>query len=79
MVEAMACGTPVIATRLGSVPEVVAHGRSGFVVDDLDGAVAAVGRLAELARADCRADVEERFSVDRMVDGYLEVYRAVLD
>ena len=78
MVEAMACGTPVIATPLGSVPEVVADGRTGFVVEGVDAAVAAVGRLGELSRADCRAHVEERFSVDRMVDGYLEVYRDVL-
>jgi glycosyltransferase involved in cell wall biosynthesis len=78
MVEAMACGTPVIATRLGSVPEVVADGRTGFVVDDLDAAVRAVGRLGELSRRACRAHVEERFSVDRMVEGYLEVYRGVL-
>jgi glycosyltransferase involved in cell wall biosynthesis len=78
MVEAMACGTPVIGTRLGSVPEVVADGRTGFVVDDVEGAVAAVGRLGELSRAGCRAHVEQRFSVDRMVEGYLEVYRGVL-
>lgn len=74
MVEAMACGTPVIATPLGAVPEVVADGRTGFVVGDVDAAVVAVGRLAELDRADCRAHVQQHFSVDRMVDGYLEVY-----
>jgi glycosyltransferase involved in cell wall biosynthesis len=56
----------------------VADGRTGFVVDDVEGAVAAVGRLGELSRADCRAHVEQRFSVDRMVEGYLEVYRGVL-
>jgi len=78
MVEAMACGTPVVGTRLGSVPEVVADGRTGFVVDDVEAAVRAVGRLGELSRADCRADVEQRFSVDRMVEGYLAVYRGVL-
>lgn len=78
MVEAMACGTPVIGTRLGSVPEVVADGRTGFVVDDVDGAVVAVGRLGELERADCRAHVQERFSVERMVQGYLAVYDRVL-
>jgi glycosyltransferase involved in cell wall biosynthesis len=78
MVEAMACGTPVVGTRLGSVPEVVAHGRTGFVVDDLEGAVAAVDRLDDLARADCRAHVEQRFSVERMVEGYLAVYDGVL-
>ena len=74
MVEAMACGTPVVATPLGAVPEVVADGRTGHLVADVDGAVEAVGRLGELSRADCRAHVEERFTVDRMVDGYLDVY-----
>ena len=78
MVEAMACGTPVIATRLGSVPEVVVHGETGFVVDDLDEAVDAVGRLGQIDRRACRAHVEERFSVDRMVEGYLRVYEGVL-
>ena len=78
MVEAMACGTPVVGTRLGSVPEVVADGRTGWVVDDLDAAVRAVGRLGELSRESCRTHVEENFSVDRMVEGYLEVYRGVL-
>ena len=78
MVEAMACGTPVIATPLGSVPEVVADGRTGFHVEGVDAAVAAVGRLGELDRADCRAHVEQRFGVDRMVEGYLEVYRSLV-
>jgi glycosyltransferase involved in cell wall biosynthesis len=77
MVEAMACGTPVIATPLGAVPEVVADGRTGHLVADVDAAVAAVSRLGELDRATCRAHVEDRFSVDRMVDGYLEVYEGV--
>ena len=75
MVEAMACGTPVIATALGAVPEVVSDGRTGFLVADVDAAVRAVGRLGEIDRSDCRARVEEHFSVDRMVEGYLEVYR----
>ena len=78
MVEAMACGTPVIATRLGSVPEVVVHGETGFVVDDLDEAAEAVGRLGQIDRRACRGHVEERFSVDRMVEGYLRVYEGVL-
>jgi glycosyltransferase involved in cell wall biosynthesis len=78
MVEAMACGTPVIATPLGAVPEVVVDGRTGYLVDSVDGAVDAVGRLDRLDRQACRAHVEARFSVDRMVDGYLAVYRAVL-
>ncbi|MCU1673538.1 MAG: glycosyl transferase group 1 [Frankiales bacterium] len=78
MVEAMACGTPVIGMRLGAVPEVVADGRTGFVVDDLDAAVRAVGRLDQLQRANCRAHVQEHFSVERMVRGYLAVYDAVV-
>jgi glycosyltransferase involved in cell wall biosynthesis len=75
MIEAMACGTPVIATGLGAVPEVVADGRTGHLVADVDGAVEAVGRLGQLHRADCRAHVEQHFGVDVMVDRYLEVYR----
>jgi len=78
LIEAMACGTPVIAFPLGAVPEVVADGRTGWLVDDVAGAVRAVHRLGEIDRAACRAHVAERFSVDRMVDGYLEVYRGML-
>jgi glycosyltransferase involved in cell wall biosynthesis len=78
MVEAMACGTPVVATPLGAVPEVIVDGRTGFLVDTVDEAVAAVGRLDRLERATCRAHVEANFSVDRMVEGYLSVYRSVL-
>lgn len=78
VVEAMACGTPVIATPLGAVPEVVADGVTGWLVDDVDAAVRAVGRLGELDRADCRDRVEQHFSVERMVDGYLEVYRSLV-
>ena len=74
MVEAMACGTPVVATPLGAVPEVVADGRTGYLVGSVDEAVEAVGRLDRLDRKACRAHVEARFSVDRMVDGYLAVY-----
>lgn len=79
MVEAQACGTPVIGFGLGSVPEVVADGRTGFVVDSIEDAVEAVDRLDELDRRACRAWVEERFTVDRMVEGYLNVYRLVAD
>jgi glycosyltransferase involved in cell wall biosynthesis len=78
MVEAMACGTPVVATPLGAVPEVVADGRTGRLVADVDGAVQAVQALGEIDRAACRTHVEERFSVERMVAGYLEVYRQLL-
>ena len=78
MVEAMACGTPVIATRRGSVPEIVRDGVNGFVVENVVEAVAAVGRLDEVARDRVRADAEARFSQKRMVDDYLRVYEQVL-
>jgi glycosyltransferase involved in cell wall biosynthesis len=78
MIEAMACGTPVIARRRGSVPEVVDEGVTGFVVDDLAGAREAVGRVGALDRRAVRARVAERFSRDRMVDDYLRVYERVL-
>ncbi|MGQ0607745.1 MAG: glycosyltransferase family 4 protein [Chloroflexota bacterium] len=78
MIEAMACGTPVIAYRLGSVPEVITDGVNGFIVDDIDGAVEAVGRLGEIDRARCRATFEERFTVERMARDYLRVYERLI-
>jgi glycosyltransferase involved in cell wall biosynthesis len=78
MIEAMACGTPVIARRRGSVPEVVDEGVTGFVVDDLAGAIDAVARVGALDRRAVRARVAERFSRDRMVDEYLRVYELIL-
>jgi glycosyltransferase involved in cell wall biosynthesis len=75
MIEAMACGTPVIATPRGAVPEVVADGRTGHLVADVDAAVHAVDRVGQLSRAACRSHVETHFSVDAMVDRYLNVYR----
>jgi glycosyltransferase involved in cell wall biosynthesis len=77
MIEAMACGTPVIARRRGSVPEVVDEGLTGFVVEDVAGAIEAVGRVGALDRRAVRARVAERFSRDRMVDDYLRVYEQV--
>ncbi|MDQ2951260.1 MAG: glycosyltransferase family 4 protein [Chloroflexota bacterium] len=78
MIEAMACGTPVIARRRGSVPEVVDDGVTGYVVDDLEGAVRAVEQVGTLDRAQIRARCAQRFSRDRMVGDYLDVYRDVL-
>ena len=75
MIEAMACGTPVIAFRRGSVPEVVDHGVSGFVVDSLDEAVGAVGQLGRLDRARVRATFEKRFTAERMARDYIDIYR----
>jgi glycosyltransferase involved in cell wall biosynthesis len=74
MIEAMACGTPVIAWNVGSVPEVVDDGVSGFMVHSIDEAVAAVHRLAELDRARVRATFERRFSASTMSNHYLRLY-----
>jgi glycosyltransferase involved in cell wall biosynthesis len=78
MIEAMACGLPVIGTRRGAVPEVVAHGRTGFVVEDLEEAVEAVRRVRGISREACRAWVEERFSARRMVEDHIRAYEQVL-
>ncbi|MBX5474144.1 MAG: glycosyltransferase family 4 protein [Thermoleophilia bacterium] len=79
VVEAMACGTPVIAYPRGSLPELVRDGENGFLVPTLDAAVAAVERAAELDRRAVRASVEGRFGVGRMVDEYLALYRRVVE
>jgi glycosyltransferase involved in cell wall biosynthesis len=75
MIEAMACGTPIIAFRNGSVPEVVDHGITGFIVDDEEQAVAAAGRLHVLDRARIRHVFEERFTARRMAENYMKLYR----
>jgi glycosyltransferase involved in cell wall biosynthesis len=79
MIEAMACGTPVIARPYGSIPEIIRHGETGFLANSLDEAVARLPEIAGLDRRFIRAYVAERFSQERMVDEYLEVYRQVLD
>ena len=78
MIEAMACGTPVIAFRCGSVPEVMDHGETGFIVDDLDSAVEAVEQVGNLDRRRVREVFEERFSVSRMARDYVSVYRRLI-
>jgi glycosyltransferase involved in cell wall biosynthesis len=75
MIEALSCGTPVIAFRGGSVDEVLEDGVSGFVVESIDEAVEALGRLGELDRRRCRNVFESRFTAKRMVADYLKVYR----
>src|SRR5262249_42837427 len=75
MIESMACGTPVIAYRDGSVPEVLEDGVTGFVVDDQQSAAEAVKRIADVSRRDCRLAFEERFDASRMARDYVEVYR----
>jgi glycosyltransferase involved in cell wall biosynthesis len=74
MIEAMACGTPVIAWRNGSVPEVIEDGVTGFVVDNLDDAVQAVHRVGKLNRCVCRKEFETRFDARRMTREYLDLY-----
>jgi glycosyltransferase involved in cell wall biosynthesis len=74
MIESLACGTPVIAYRHGSVPEVIDDGVTGFIVSDLEDAVRAAERVADLDRRRCRAAFEERFTARRMVRDYLAVY-----
>jgi len=78
MIEAMACGTPVIAYNHGSVPEVITEGVSGFIVESIDEAVMAVERLDEIDRAGCRAAFEARFTVERMANDYLHVYQRLI-
>jgi len=74
MIEAMACGTPVIAFRAGSTPEVIDHGVTGFVVSDEAEAIQALGRLGELSRREVRAQFERRFTASRMAKDYLRHY-----
>ncbi len=77
MIEAMSCGTPCIAWRAGSVPEVVDEGVSGWIVDSIDAAVEAVQRLPLLDRHKVRARFEQRFSAERMARNYLHIYTAL--
>ena len=78
VIEAMACGTPVIAINRGSMPELMEHGVNGFLVDSVDEAVAAIERAGELDRAAVRQTVVERFSVERMADRYVDLYERIL-
>lgn len=74
MVEAMACGTPVIGFRKGSVPEIIEHGKTGFVVNTQKEMVKAIERLSTIDRKACRKNVEEKFSLKQMVDTYEAIY-----
>ncbi|MGD0153980.1 MAG: glycosyltransferase family 4 protein [Thermacetogeniaceae bacterium] len=79
VVEAMACGTPVVAFRRGSMPEIVRHGATGFLVNNVAEATAALGQIPTIDRQACRRWVEQCFSRERMAQNYLAVYRQVLD
>jgi glycosyltransferase involved in cell wall biosynthesis len=78
MIEAMACGTPVVAFRGGSVEEIIDPGATGYVVDSVDEAVAAVGRIGRLSRRACRTEFERRFSARRMAIDHLRLYEALV-
>ena len=78
LIEAMACGTPVLGARMGSVPEIVVDGVTGFLCDGVADAVAKVPRLAALSRRACRERVESTFSLDRMTDRYVDAYAEAL-
>jgi glycosyltransferase involved in cell wall biosynthesis len=79
MIEAMACGTPVIAYNCGSVPEVIDHGVTGFIVPDEDAAVSAISRLGELDRGAIRRRFDQRFTARRMAEDYLDVYEELIE
>jgi glycosyltransferase involved in cell wall biosynthesis len=79
MIESMACGTPVIAFNRGSVPEVIDHGLTGYIVEDVQGAVAALQRLDELSRVQIRAQFERRFSAKTMAQNYVDGYMALAE
>jgi glycosyltransferase involved in cell wall biosynthesis len=78
VVESLATGTPVIATPLGSMPELLRNGATGYLVPDIDAAVAAVVKVASLDRAACRAEAVSRFSAERMIDEYLALFTRIV-
>ena len=79
MIEAMACGTPVIAYRSGSVPEVIDHGITGFVVEDEAEAITAIRQLDQLDRTRVREQFERRFTAQRMAREYADLYKTLLN
>lgn len=79
VVESMACGTPVVAFNKGSMPELIDNGKNGFIVENVDEAVEALGQIHKIDRQCCRDIVEERFSVERMVNDYIKVYQQIID
>jgi glycosyltransferase involved in cell wall biosynthesis len=79
MIEAMACGTPVIAYDGGAVPEVIKEGQTAFIAKNIEGTVEAVRRVPELSRAYCRKVFEKRFTVTRMARDYVKIYKRTID
>jgi glycosyltransferase involved in cell wall biosynthesis len=79
LVESMACGTPVIAFDRGSMPEIIRDGETGYIVEDIEGAINAVAVVRTMDRSNCRADVEKRFTSSRMARDYVRVYEEILN
>ena len=79
IIESMACGTPVIAFDRGSMPELIQNGKNGFLVNTVGEAIEAVSRIKKIDRAHCRLHVERHFTVDRMVDAYIDVYEMIIE
>lgn len=79
VVESLATGTPVLAFRLGSMPELIRHGATGFLVDDVAGAVEAIENIESLSRKACREDVEQRFTAERMVADYADLFSRIVE
>ena len=79
VVEALACGTPVIAINRGAMPELITDGETGFLANSVAEAVEAVEKVNSISRRGCRESVEKRFSVDRMVEEYIRVYEKILE
>ncbi len=79
LIEALACGTPVLAYRRGSIPEIIDHGVTGFVCETVDEMVEAVGQVPYLERRRCRAAFDERFTADRMARDYVALYERILE
>jgi glycosyltransferase involved in cell wall biosynthesis len=78
LIESMAAGTPIIAMNLGSVPEIVSDGISGYICNNVAECIAAVSRIPEISRSGCREYVTRRFGVEQMATGYMAVYEDLL-
>ena len=79
LIESMACGTPVIAFNRGLMPEIIRDGETGYIVEDIEGAINAVATAGTIDRFGCRADVEKRFISTRMARDYVRVYEKILN
>ena len=78
VVEAMACGTPIISFNKGSMSEVISNGKTGFLVNSIEEAIKAFKKIAIIDRAECRKWVEKKFTVDRMVNDYIKIYESII-